>query len=175
MSKWRSKKRYTITITGRVQEVGFRGYLEDLCKRLSIPSIIYNTGIEELKLLCKTDPKTLKELFSYIKQYKIAEIRDMSIDGDVELPYPPFRAVLGIEHEIFTRLDDGVKILHSIKSDTQKLDKLDKLDGMDGKLDGMNGNLDRITQQLKKLDKLDEMSETLNGMADTLKEISGKL
>ncbi len=148
-------KRYTITINGRVQEVGFRGYLEDVCNRLRIPSIVYNAPINEIKLLCETDPKTLKELSSHIKRYKIAEIKDVRIDEGVELPYPPFRAVTEIEQEIFTRLDEGVKILHSIKSDTQRLDEGVKI-------------LYSIKSDTQKLDKLDEITETL-------KEISGKL
>jgi len=132
------KKQYTITISGKVQEVGFRGYLEDLCKRLRVPSKVYNTAVDELKLLCEADQNTLKELSSLIKDYRLAEIRDINIREGLELPFPPFRAVLGIEQEIYNRLDEGVKILYSIKDDTKRLDKLDKLD-----------KLDEITQTLK--------------------------
>ncbi len=121
------EKQYTISIRGKVQEVGFRGYLEDLCRRHRVPSIVYNTAIDELKLLCEADQKTLNELSSQIREYRLAEIEDIRIREGVELPYPPFRAVLGIEHEIYSRLDEGVKVLHSIKDDTRKLDKLDEM------------------------------------------------
>ena len=144
----KSKKQYTVTVSGKVQEVGFRGYLEDLCKRLRLPSIVYNTAIDELKLLCEADQNTLNELFSQIKEYRLAEIKDLRIHEGIELPYPPFRAVLGIEHEIYNRLDEGVKILYSIKADTQLLQSI-KAD----------------TKKLDKLDKLDEITQTLKDIS----------
>lgn len=118
------KKQYTITVRGEVQEVGFRGYLEDLCKRFRVPGIVYNTAVDELKLLCEADKDTLTELSAQIKEYRLGEIRDLRIEEGLELPYPPYRAVLGIEQEIYNRLDEGVKILHSIKEDTTKLDEI---------------------------------------------------
>lgn len=123
------KKQYTITISGKVQEAGFRGYLEDLCRTLKVPGRVYNTGADELKLLCEADKETLAKLSAEIREYRLGEIRDLKIVEGVELPYPPFPAVLGIEQEIYNRLDEGVKVLYSIKDDTKKLDKVvDKLE-----------------------------------------------
>ena len=119
--------------------------MEDLCKRLRVPGIVYNTAVDELKLLCEADKDTLTELSSQIKEYILGEISDLKIQEGLELPYPPYRAVLGIEQEIYNRLDEGVKMLHSINDGVNKVDK-----------------------KLDKLDKLDEISQTL-------REISSKL
>jgi acylphosphatase len=91
------KKQHTITVRGRVQEVGFRGYLEDLCKRLRIPSVVYNTAVDELKLLCEADHDTVTKLSAQIKEYRLGEIRELEIKEGLELPFPPIRGVLGIE------------------------------------------------------------------------------
>lgn len=143
------KKQYTITISGKVQEAGFRGYLEDLCRTLKVPSIVYNTGADELKLLCEADKETLTKLSAEIREYRLGEIRDLKIAEGVELPYPPFRAVLGIEQEIYNRLDEGVKVLYSIKDDTKILYSI-KDDTK--KLDKVVDNLEEISQTLR--DKL---------------------
>ncbi len=120
------RKQYTITITGRVQEVEFRGFLADLCKRLRVPSIAYNSATEELKLLCEAERDTIETLVSWIREYRLGEIRDLKVAEGVQLPYPPFRAVSGIEEEIYGRLDEGVKLLNAMNS---KLDKLDEIAG----------------------------------------------
>ena len=39
------------------------------------------------------------------------------------LPLRPFHAVLGIEEEIFDRLDEGVRLLRTINEGVNKLDK----------------------------------------------------
>jgi acylphosphatase len=179
------KRRYTITVSGKVQEVGFRGYLEDLCKRLKVPSIVYNTTIDEMKVLCKTDKKTLKALSSQIKEYRLAEIKELRIDEGVDLPYPPFRAVRGIEREIYNRLDDGVKMLYSIKSDTTLLQSIKAvlhsiksdttlLQSIKAVLHSIKSDttlLQSIKADTKKLDKLDKLDE----ITETLKDISNKL
>jgi acylphosphatase len=38
------KKQYTITLRGRLQDVGFRGYLQDLCKSLGVPAIVCDSA-----------------------------------------------------------------------------------------------------------------------------------
>lgn len=153
------KKQHTITIIGKIQAVGFRGYLADLCRSLRVPSIVYHTTSDELKLLCEADEETIKKLASGIRDYRLAEIRDLSVDKGLQLPYTTVRGVVGIEEEIYNRLDEGVKILHSIKEDTRKLDKLDKLDEIDS-------TTKRIDKKLDKLDKLDEISDTLRKISE---------
>jgi len=148
----KQREQYTITVVGKVQEVGFRGYLADLCRSLRVPSIVYNTTSDELKLLCEADEETIKKLASGIRDYRLAEIRDLSIDKGLQLPYPTVRGVVGIEEEIYNRLDEGVKILYSIKDDTKILHSI-------------NDDTKRID---KKLDKLDEISDTLRQISEKL-------
>ena len=123
-------------------ELGFRGYIRDLCRRHGIKSIVYNTDEGDLKLLCEASKDKLVEFTSMIKDYRFAEISDIRIEEGIELPSRPFRAVLGIEEEIYDRLDEGVRLLGTMNS---KLDKLDKLDT----LDEMNKTLKEISKKLK--------------------------
>jgi acylphosphatase len=160
------KKQYTITLTGKVQEAGFRGYLQDICNRLRVPSIVYNTSADELKLLCEADQQTLTDLSAQIREYRLGEIRGVSIEEGLELPYPSHRGIIGIEQEIYTRLDEGVKILHAIKDDTKAInDGVRRLDSIKDDTKAINDGVRKVD---KKLDKLDDISETL-------REISSKL
>lgn len=128
-------KQYTVTIKGRVLELGFRGYLRDLCWRQGIKSIVYNTDEGNLKLLCEANKEKVEELTSLIKDYKLAEITDIRIEEGIELPSRPFRAVLGVEEEIYDRLDEGVRLLRNMNS------KLDKLDEIGATLKEISGKL----------------------------------
>lgn len=169
-------KKHTITIRGRVQEVGFRGYLEDLCKRLRIPSIVYNTAADELKLLCEADQDTVVKLSAQIREYRLGEIRDLEIKEGLELPFPPYRAVLGIEQEIYNRLDDGVKILYLIKEDTKILGSIkEDTKKVDESIKILGSIKEDTTKLNKKLNKLDDMDEKLGDVSETLREISKKL
>jgi len=79
-------KQYTITIKGKVLEVGFRGYVRELCSREGVKSIVYNTEEGDLKLLCEASRETLEDLASRIKDYKFVEISDIRIEEGIELP-----------------------------------------------------------------------------------------
>lgn len=110
--------------------------------------MVYNTAPNELKLVCEASRNLLDNLSSRIKDYKLAKIREIRIEEGAQLPYPPRRAVYGIEREIYKRLDEGVKILHSVDAGVKKIDrKLDKLDKLD-MLDEINKTLQNIANKL---------------------------
>ncbi len=173
------KQRYTVTVAGKVQEVGFRGYVEEICRNLRIPYFAYNVA-DELRLICEADEETLTRLSRRIKDYKLGRVRSVKVAEGVQVPYPGLRGVTDIEHEISNRLDEGVRVLHSIKDDTKNLA------GIDGNIKKMGGvlhsikddtkNLAGIDGNIKKMDnKLDSMDKHLGGIGRTLKQISKKL
>ena len=122
------KKHYTVTSTGRVQQVGFRGYAEDLCRRLVVGGIIYNVGEDQVKIICEAEEATVDRLCQLLKEYKLAEITEVKIEEGIQLPYSVGRVVTALEQEIFTRIDSGIKILEnmnesirSIRHDTEAI------------------------------------------------------
>ncbi len=166
------RKQYTVTVKGRVQRIGFRGYLQETCERLRIPCIAYNSAPEELKILCEAERDAVENLTSLIREYRLGEINDLKIEEGVQLPYPPVRAVIGIEEEIYGRMDEGVRLLNSIDTKLDNTnDKLGKLDSMDAKL----GKLDSMDAKLGKLDSMDAKLGKLDEIASTLKDISNNL
>lgn len=91
------KKQYTLTLRGKVQDVGFRGYVQDLSKRFSIGGIIYNVGDDEMKILCEGDMKSVNQFYKQLRKYSLAEITKSSIEEGFQVPYPVYRAVSTLE------------------------------------------------------------------------------
>lgn len=117
------KKQYTLTLHGKVQDVGFRGYIQDLSKRFSIGGIIYNVNDEEVRILCEGDRKTINQFYKDIKRYTLAQIKESKIEEGFRMPYPMYRAVLTLEQEIYGKLDHGVRLLSDINSNVVDMHK----------------------------------------------------
>ena len=49
------KKEYTITLSGRVKELSFIRFTEDLIKRTFVGGLIYDVGYYETKILCEAE------------------------------------------------------------------------------------------------------------------------
>ena len=99
---------YTLIIKGKVQSIGFRGYIEEACERLGIGGIGYNIGIDEVRILCEAERKKLEELSQLLRKYEFADISELDIEEGIILPDVYNRSAYGTEKEIFTRLDEGV-------------------------------------------------------------------
>lgn len=108
------KKHYTITSMGRVQQVGFRGYAEDVCRQLTIGGMIYNLGDDEVKILCEAEETAVNKLYQSLKEYRLAEITEAKIEEGIQLPYSLHRGVIGLEQELYSRVDSGIKILENV-------------------------------------------------------------
>jgi acylphosphatase len=117
------KKQYTLTLRGKVQDVGFRGYIQDLSKRFSIGGIIYNVGDEEVRILCEGDRKTINQFYKGIKRCTLAQIIESKIEEGFRMPYPIHRAVWTLEQEIYGKLDQGVRLLSDINSNVVGMHK----------------------------------------------------
>ena len=108
------KKQYTLTLKGKVQQVGFRGYAEDLCRQLVIGGVIYNLGDDEVKILCEAEEAVVNKFYQSLKEYRLVEITEAKIEEGIQLPYSLYRGVTGLEQELYARVDSGIKILESV-------------------------------------------------------------
>jgi len=173
------KKQYTLTLHGKVQDVGFRGYVQDLSKRFSIGGIIYNVGDDEVKILCEGDGKTVNQFYKELKRYTLAQIKESRIEEGLRMPYPMQRAVWTLEQEIYGKLDQGVRLLSDINSNVVDMHKDMKsgFDGVNKNIGGMRKDMksgfDGVNKNIGGMRK--DMKSGFTGVEKVLKRISRKL
>jgi len=62
-------KRICIKLTGKVQAVGFRMYVQDIAKKLEINGIVRNDPNDKsLYIEAESDEETLNDFLDYVKQ-----------------------------------------------------------------------------------------------------------
>ncbi|MEE8179890.1 MAG: acylphosphatase [bacterium] len=106
-------KQATIIIEGDVQLLGFRSYVDELASRHDLAGFVY-TDISEgnVKFVCEGEVPKIEEVMGEIN--KFLGVSKVSIQDRVILPKPVGRVVIGVERDIFDRLDLGVTRLGSI-------------------------------------------------------------
>jgi acylphosphatase len=136
-------KQATIVLSGEVQYVGLRSEMEELLARHGFSGFVYNDMKDStLKLVCEGEDADIKRLVAEISAVR-PEIR-ISLKEGVILPKPAGRVVIGVEREIFDRLDLGVERLGTINDKLASIDKkLDKLDT----LEDIKGLLEKIAEK----------------------------
>jgi len=85
------KKHCTITLSGRVKELSFMRFTEDLCKRLFAGGVIYDVGYYETKILCEADEATVNEFCRLAKESKM--VTETKIEEGLQFPRPARFAV----------------------------------------------------------------------------------
>jgi len=158
-------RRLTAYVSGKVQEVGYRGRVVDMANALGLKGTIGNLLDGRVKIIAEGDDDNLR-LFESAIEIKNALIFVSRIDKE----YSPARgefddfSKLVARGETDTRLDTAVGYLKEIVSVVSnmndnlggKMDQmLDKQDQMLGKIDQMNDNLGGKMDQM--LDKQDEL------------------
>ena len=145
-------KQVTIVISGKVQFIGLRGYIEELTSEYDLAGFVYNDFRDgTVKLACEGEASSIDELAEEIRRNP--EVR-VEVRDKILLPKPAWRVVVGVERDIFSRLDLGVEHLGSIdsslasvKEHTASMDG--KLGSMDGKLGSMDGRLTSVDVTLR--------------------------
>ncbi len=152
-------KQATVVLSGEVQYLGLRVEMEELLAKHGFSGFVYNDMKDgTLKLVCEGDEAEIKRLIAEISVAR-PEI-NISLKEGVILPKPAGRVVIGVEREIFERLDVGVDRLGSIDGTLKSVDKkLSKLDTIEDTLRSANKKLD-------KLDTLGDIKELLEKIAE---------
>jgi len=158
-------RRLTAYVSGKVQEVGYRGRVVDMANELGLKGTIGNLKDGRVKIIAEGDDDNLR-LFESAIDIKNALVFVSRIDKE----YSPARgefdgfSKLVARGETDTRLDTAIGYLKEIVSVVSnmndnlggKMDQmLDKQDQMLGKIDQMNDNLGGKMDQM--LDKQDEL------------------
>lgn len=152
-------KQTTIVIDGRVQFIGFRGYIEELALKYNLGGFVYNDLQENnIKFICEGEISDIEKLVEDVQKYP--GVTHISFLDRIVLPKPVGRIVVGVERDIFERLDLGVSRLGSIN----------------GRLASIESHTASMDANLKSIDTtLEEGTSILKGDTSTLKENTGLL
>jgi len=78
-------KTYELTLSGRVQGVGFRYFVESIAERFGITGFVRNTPDRKVEVICQGEEKDLKKFideikkgpsFSVVTDSRVEEIKD---------------------------------------------------------------------------------------------------
>jgi acylphosphatase len=133
-------KQVTIVISGKVQFIGLRGYIEELTSEYDLAGFVYNDFRDgTVKFACEGEASSIDELAEEIRRNP--EVR-VEVRNKILLPKPAGRVVVGVE-----RLGSIDSSLASVKEHTASMDT--KLGSMDGKLGSMDGRLTSVDVTLR--------------------------
>lgn len=111
----------TITISGNIFLAGFRSFVEELSLKYDIAGFVYNDFRDNtVKFVCEGEVSKIERFVEEIKKYPDLKVE---VQNKIILPKPAGRVVIGIEREIFDRLDLGVLHLASIDERLASIDK----------------------------------------------------
>ena len=142
-------RRLTAYVSGKVQEVGYRGRVVDMANALGLKGTIGNLKDGRVKIIAEGDDDNLR-LFESAIDIKNALIFVSSIDKE----YSPARgefddfSKLVARGETDTRLDTAVGYLKEIVSVVSNMN-----DNLGGKMDQMLGKQDELLVEVKDINR----------------------
>ena len=142
-------RRLTAYVSGKVQEVGYRGRVVDMANELGLKGTIGNLKDGRVKIIAEGDDDNLR-LFESAIDIKNALIFVSSIDKE----YSPARGEfdgfckLVARGETDTRLDTAVGYLKEIVSLVSNMN-----DNLGGKMDQMLGKQDELLVEVKDINR----------------------
>lgn len=119
-------KRYTVTIRGRVQHIGYRNIIEGTARKLDIKGYIFNDVDNSVKMVCEGLQKSIESFLETLKDFARADIE--SIDKEeiydvIPLPHIFSRLATDEYYEFSEKFDIGLDYLEGIKTDTGTMDR----------------------------------------------------
>ena len=159
-------KKLTAYVSGKVQEVGYRGRVVDMAKALGLKGMIENLSDGRVKIIAEGDDEKLK-WFEGAIDIKNALIYVSSIDKEYSPASGEFDdfGKLVIKGETDTRLDTAAAYLKDLISAVNNMNENlgGKMDRMD---ENLGGKMDRMDENLG--GKIDRMNENLGGKMDRM-------
>lgn len=119
------QKCYGVTIIGKVQDVGFRGRVENFGRGFDLRGQVQNEKSGSVKILCGGEDEVVDNFTQVIRKVitsgDIIEEEKLSLDVYDNLPYPFGKVHTDEEEDIGRKLDIGNDLLRGIKKDTSIL------------------------------------------------------
>jgi len=112
---------YNITVTGNVQDIGFRRFIESTANSYHVQGYVFNDPDGSVKMLCGGSVEPVNEFFHAIQTrvpsgVSIEQFTKNEIITDIDLNLPPEFLKLGTDEisDIGRKLDKGVKLLEAL-------------------------------------------------------------
>lgn len=128
------EKCYNITVTGKVQDIGFRAIAEYAGRLLDISGSVYNTKNGSVKIICGGEDSAIGQFVQQIRTrgeergVVITDIKKREVPLDIidvkDLPYPFSRVLADEDIDLGRKLDKGNELLIDIKRDTSVLPEI---------------------------------------------------
>lgn len=151
------EKQYIIEVTGKVQLVGFRNFVEANARSLGLEGLIFNDRNGKVKILCGGLESKINTLIRLIKAGSsdlgavVESVEKREIPTAIPLPPTFFKEPTVELKDIKDRLDEGVETLKSMDKKLGTLDKMDKtLNNMDKKLTALEDIKELLAKMAEK-------------------------
>ncbi len=124
------QKCYNIMITGKVQDIGFRSFIEDMAKLYDLRGFTFNDIDGSVKMVCCGENGIIADFLEGLKAKAsqrgavIDEIATEEIPFRIYLPQKFLRLYTDELVDIGRKLDKGNDILIDIKKDTSALPEI---------------------------------------------------
>jgi acylphosphatase len=156
-------KRYNILLRGKVQHIGYRGFIEGTARNLDLRGYIFNDVDGSVKIACEGIQKSIDTFINSIKEFARSDIESIEkkeVFEELFLPTIFSRVATDDYYEFGKKLDIGVDLLVGIKTDTgemkgtlgemkESLTKINvTLEAFTIKQDGHNQRLEKILEKL---------------------------
>ncbi|CAG0968592.1 MAG: Acylphosphatase [Candidatus Methanoperedens nitroreducens] len=118
---------HSITITGNVQDIGFRNTIEHIGRAFGLPGMVFNAKDGSVKILCSGEDTVINDFTREIKVRgtesgaEIAGIKEQTLSINIELPDNFTKVSSDDDIDIGRKLDVGIEVLRNIKGDTSAL------------------------------------------------------
>jgi acylphosphatase len=118
---------HSITIRGKVQDIGFRNTIEHIGRAFGLPGMVFNAKDGSVKILCSGEDTVINNFAREIKVRgmesgaEIAGIKEQTLSINIELPDNFTKVSSDDDIDIGRKLDVGVEVLKNIKGDTSAL------------------------------------------------------
>ena len=120
-------KCYNVTITGKVQDIGFRSVIEHAGRLLDLSGLVFNARNGSVQILCRGEDGDIRDFSQEIMVWGvksgavIQNIIRQELPIDIDLPYPFSRVLADDDVDLGRKLDRGIEILKDIKGDTSAI------------------------------------------------------
>ncbi len=123
------QKCYNATVTGKVQDIGFRSVVEYVGRLLELKGLVFNAKNGSVRILCSGEDDIIGDFFHEIRtrgEQRGAVIRDIKQQEMpfIDLPDMFSRLFTDDDIDIGRKLDKGNDLLTGIKADTSALSSI---------------------------------------------------
>ena len=118
-------KCYNITVTGKVQDTGFRAIVEHIGRSFGMPGLVFNAKDGSVKILCSGEDSVIDNFTHTIKirgeesGAEIEDIKEQALPFNIDLPDDFSKASSDDEIDIGRKLDKANVLLSTLVLDNK--------------------------------------------------------